>query len=189
MFSLKEGYIETFTGRKFHPDDPEFAIVDIAHSTGNLCRFNGHCHRFYSVAEHSVLTAHLVYGHLGGTREDAFEALMHDAVEAYVSDIPTPYKQYCPGAVKLESDLEEKLRAYYQVPTEKSDICKKADMLALFIEADSLMHSRGEVFSDKMGLKEEAAKLMLYPVVGYMPKDASKLFLHTFHRLAPNPPL
>lgn len=184
MFSREEGFIETYTGRRFHPDEPDFNIIDVAHATSNLCRYNGHCKKFYSVAEHSVLTAHIVRAYLGGTEQEAYEALMHDAVEAYVSDVPAPFKQYCLGAVKLEEDLEVALRRHFQLPKEKGPKCKKADLLALFIEAEQLMFSRGRVFSDHMGLKEEAEKLTLYPIVGYNPIEAKGLFLQTYRKLS-----
>lgn len=50
-------WMQTFTGRQFWPMDPrpeDLDILDIAHALSLLCRFGGHCQRFYSVAEHSV---------------------------------------------------------------------------------------------------------------------------------------
>lgn len=70
----------------FEPTPEMISIEDIAHSLSNQCRFGGHLPRFYSVAEHSVLCA------LHVDEKYAFEALMHDASEAYLLDIPSPIK-------------------------------------------------------------------------------------------------
>lgn len=85
------GFIETFTNKYFPPFDakPELiCLEDIAHALSNQCRFSGHTKRFYSVAEHAWLCSYYAPVHL------AAEALMHDAAEAYLIDIPRPLKMY-----------------------------------------------------------------------------------------------
>lgn len=84
-------FIVTFTGRHFHPFDPspdEVILQDIAHSLALKCRYTGHCSRFYSVAQHSVLVAALV------PVEYRKEALLHDAAEAYLADLAFPLKNH-----------------------------------------------------------------------------------------------
>jgi 5'-deoxynucleotidase YfbR-like HD superfamily hydrolase len=49
----------------------------------------------YSVAQHSVIVSELVEQR-GGDAEDAFAALMHDATEAYLGDMPHPLKHRSP---------------------------------------------------------------------------------------------
>lgn len=69
-------WIQTFTGRQFWPLDPQpdhIDIADIAHALAHDCRFGGHCRRFYSVAEHSVLLSRAV------APEFRLAALMHDS--------------------------------------------------------------------------------------------------------------
>lgn len=88
------GWIQTYTGRKFYPMDPlpsEICIEDIAHSLSNMCRYAGHCDRFYSVAEHCVLLSQ------AAEPIDKLWALLHDASEAYLVDVPSPIKPYIPG--------------------------------------------------------------------------------------------
>jgi len=85
------GFIETFTNKYVPPFDakPEhICIEDIAHALSNQCRFSGHTSRFYSVAEHAWLASYYAPAHL------AAAALMHDAAEAYLIDIPRPLKLY-----------------------------------------------------------------------------------------------
>lgn len=95
-------WIYTASGRKFWPLDPrpeEIDIADIAHALANICRFNGHCRPFYSVAEHSVrvsqqaeLRARGKGLDLKGAREMALWGLLHDASEAYLCDLTRPMK-------------------------------------------------------------------------------------------------
>src|SRR5438552_3035736 len=90
---MKTDWIQTFTGKKFFPLEPnadDICIEDIAHSLSMQCRFNGHSKQFYSVAQHSVLIASWWFGDYPKL---AKYALLHDASEAYLSDIPRPLKQ------------------------------------------------------------------------------------------------
>lgn len=90
MTKPRGDFNETHTNKHMYFFDPRPEMVcleDIAHALSQLCRFNGHTKRFYSVAEHSVLVSHYVPLH------HAAEALFHDAAEAYYGDIPRPLKR------------------------------------------------------------------------------------------------
>src|SRR6266403_91014 len=79
----------TITGIKFHPFNPhpvEICLEDIARGLSKICRFTGQIDPFYSVAEHSVEVMHLV------PQELKLAALLHDASEAYLSDLSRPFK-------------------------------------------------------------------------------------------------
>lgn len=57
------GWMQTYTGRQFHPLDPhadDIDIADIARSLSMQCRYNGQVRRFYSVGQHCVLVSELV---------------------------------------------------------------------------------------------------------------------------------
>ncbi|WP_210202651.1 hypothetical protein [Sinorhizobium sp. BJ1] len=96
-------FMQVASGRKFWPMDPrsdEVFIEDIAHSLSLQCRYAGHCLRFYSVAEHSVhLARHLRWQGV----DVSLWALLHDASEAYLVDVPRPVKPYLPGYKEAES--------------------------------------------------------------------------------------
>lgn len=82
-------WIQAFPAHQFWSLDPRFDevhIESIAHSLAMQCRYAGHCLRFYSVAEHCVLLSRQV------EPRHALWALLHDASEAYLVDVPRPVK-------------------------------------------------------------------------------------------------
>jgi hypothetical protein len=79
----------TFSGRTVDLERPDFArfeIEDVARPLAFQCRFVGNTTAFYSVAQHCVLASRLC------PPQDAYDALMHDAEEAFTGDWPTPWK-------------------------------------------------------------------------------------------------
>ena len=87
-------YIQTLSGRRVNPFDasPEdIDPADIATALSNLCRFGGHSSAFYSVAQHSVIVSDLLAA-TGASPDAVMAALLHDAAEAYLGDLPHPLK-------------------------------------------------------------------------------------------------
>ncbi len=106
-------FIKTFSGKHFYYDKinkDDIVINDIAVSLSNICRFAGHLSHFYSVAQHAVLCSQLV------PQEFAFEALMHDATEAYCQDIPAPLKRLLPDYKRMEEKIDAVIREKYGLP-------------------------------------------------------------------------
>lgn len=106
----KGDWMQTFTGRQFWPLDPDpahIAIEDIAHALAMSCRYGGHSLRFYSVAEHSVLMARWLasYPRPWGSTAIPLWALLHDASEAYLADVPRPLKRHLPGYKEAEAKV------------------------------------------------------------------------------------
>lgn len=95
--SVRRGdWIQTFSGGQFWPLDPrpdEIEVIDIASGLAKECRFAGHCLRFYSVAEHSVL----MYRAAKARSVDARvlrAVLFHDGSEGLgLRDMPRPIKR------------------------------------------------------------------------------------------------
>lgn len=174
----EELWIETASGRRFYFNKPEFHIDDIADASSRICRFTGHCRMFYSLAEHAVLVADLMYRLKLG---DPLEGLLHDAHEAYIGDVSSPLKALLPDYRKLEQSIEAALRRDYGLPAIKTDGCKQADWLALFIEAENLLPSHGAGWIAPPGIAEQAAKLRYrFPVYAMSCFSAERKFKQRF---------
>lgn len=154
-FYKDEGvWVETPFGI-FRPAAPKYDIRDIAYALARNCRFNGHVSHFYSVGAHSLNVAHLMQ--LWGG--DPLEGLLHDGTEAYLSDVPSPFKSLIPDWRKLDKFMETELRKQFGLPETKSELCAKADWYALFIEANWLMPSHGEKYEDPYKFRAPAIAL------------------------------
>ncbi|AOR76534.1 hypothetical protein [Novosphingobium resinovorum] len=139
-------WMQTHSGRRFFPIDPradEVFIEDIAAALGKLCRFNGHCRGFYSVAEHSVLVSMVV------PREDALAGLLHDATEAYVADVIRPLKPYLAGYAEIEHRVWLAVAEKFGLAPELPESVKIADNAVLLREADEIMAQPPELWNVK----------------------------------------
>lgn len=68
-------------------------LGDIAHALAQICRFNGHTTRFYTVACHSMGMAQYAANKKLPT-ELVLKCLLHDAKEAYYGDITRPVAEF-----------------------------------------------------------------------------------------------
>lgn len=146
-------WVQTFTGRAAWPLDlrPEdVCIDDVAHALALQCRFAGHCREPYSVAEHSVRVARVVDGHplldAGSYRyrfEMTLRALLHDAAEAYVVDLPRPVKldRALAGYREIEKDVDRVVvnALMTTICVHDYSIIREADDILLATEARDLM--------------------------------------------------
>jgi len=129
-------WIQTYTGKQFWPLTPRVEDVDvrdIAHSLSLQCRFNGHCRMFYSVAEHSVRVSRAVSPSM------APWGLLHDAAEAYLTDLPRPVKATLTGFQDLEESVLEVIARAFGLPWPMPEAVRAADDALLATEARDLM--------------------------------------------------
>lgn len=92
-----------------NPDPESIEVCSIAAALSKVCRFGGHCPRFYSVAEHCVHATSLACSQ--GYAGDALVAIfLHDAAEAYIGDMVKPLKvlmsQYGEAERRIEAAIE-----------------------------------------------------------------------------------
>jgi hypothetical protein len=133
-----DDYIETFTGKKFHFLDPqpeEIDIIDIAHSLGMQCRYTGHARTFYSIAEHSIIVSDLC------SPEAQLWGLLHDASEAYLTDVASPIKQFLGRYRDMEQNLMNAIATKYGLSIEMPEEVHTADRIVLLAEAEVLITS------------------------------------------------
>jgi hypothetical protein len=103
----KDPYIRTSSSQRFfvtNPEKSEIKLEDIAHGLSMLCRYNGQCSQFYSVAQHSLIIASKV------SKKAGMYALLHDASEAYLGDVTSPLKHS--ESFTLYRELEKRTTAH-----------------------------------------------------------------------------
>ena len=115
------------------PEQSDFSVYDIARGLSNTCRFGGQCASFYSVAEHSVLMSECV------AEEHAFEALMHDAAEAFICDMPKPLKMLLPDYQSVEARVEHAISERFGYPRTMTAAVKQMDIRMLAAEQLQVM--------------------------------------------------
>jgi hypothetical protein len=162
------------SGATFDFDDPwtsEFTIQDIAHGLSNVCRFAGQCRVFYSVAEHSVLVSEVATGY-------EYQALMHDAAEAFIGDITRPLKQLLPEYRRIEAEIERAVFARFGVPTPIPQEVKRADLSVLAAEQAQLLSPGADGWARTAGVVPA-------PIVvrNLLPTEAEQRFLGRFSQL------
>jgi hypothetical protein len=180
----RSGYwLTTYSGKQFFPQDPrpeDICIEDIAHALSIEPRFGGHLPEPYSVAQHCVLVSDLVEKVLGGNGSEQKWALLHDATEAYLKDLPLPVKK-CVGAryADLESHVSLAIEGHFGLKGDLPEKVKLADTMALGIERRDLFPVSHQHF---WSLVDD---LELPPIsIGYLHwRDAKAAFMRRFVEL------
>jgi uncharacterized protein len=130
-------WLQTFSGRQFYPLDPredDVHIEDIARALSLQNRYAGHTKFPYSVAQHCLIMSDLV------PVEFAFEALMHDASEAYLCDIPRPIKPFLTNYIEIEDRLMEVISKKFNFTYPMSPEIRFADTRMVYTEKKWVVH-------------------------------------------------
>ena len=126
--------IRTYTGKCFDIIDLKpnsISEMDIAHALSHTARFAGQTFQFLSVAQHSVMISEMV------PEEHALAALMHDASEAYLGDMPSPFKKLLPDYKNLEASIMKAIAKKFKFKYPLHHCIKEADQGILQQEWDS----------------------------------------------------
>ncbi|MCK5018914.1 MAG: hypothetical protein KAS32_17765 [Candidatus Peribacteraceae bacterium] len=156
------------------------SIHTIAHSLAHQCRYNGHCNKFMSVAEHSIYVANRVDDLSDGNSGAVMYALLHDASEAILCDIPTPIKRL-PGAEwyrelekKIQAALVDRFMGSYSI--EAVRMTEQADLEMLATEKEQIMSAPPH---DWGSLPEP----LEVEIQGWPPRRAEQVFLELYGAL------
>ena len=169
-------WIQTYTCKKFDINnftDFDFCIEDIAHALSNQCRFSGHVKKFYSVAQHSVLVS------FNCDPVFALQGLLHDASEAYLLDIPSPFKSTSifEEYKKKEKAVQSLIYKRFNVPIDEHPSVKDSDRKLLATEARDFM-------SPKHPDWNYPVEPLIHKIKPLVPTQAKKQFLLRFKELS-----
>lgn len=168
-------FIGTASGKSFHflnPQEDEICISDISNALSNLCRYSGHVNKFYSVAEHSCILADIVFMETG-SKEQALSALLHDASEAYLVDVPRPIKPYLVGYEEMEHKVQSVILKKFNAKP-MNDFIKFLDCNIVRNEAEVLF----DIIPDWV---VHYQKLQNINIICLSPIEAKELFLNRYN--------
>lgn len=169
--------ILTSTGKWFDvlkPDPSLIDIQDIAGALSKLCRFGGHCREFYSVAEHSILAAEMMRQRYANNPILIRWALLHDASEAYLVDIPRPAKRQLNEYIKIEDEIQRAVAERFCLPWPMPQEVHEIDHSILSLELRAYMPLQPNHLLPPLPLLGLADGL---PAETLLPTNAEKLFL------------
>ena len=176
----KVGFITTYTGAHFYPTEPKMEnihIEDIAHALSYICRGNGHVKNFFSVGQHCVNCA-LEAMARGYSRRVCLACLLHDAGEAYMSDVPRPIKVGMPQYRDWEDAV---IRMVYEKYL-GSDLTEEEAKLVKLVDDDMLYFDMQVLLGWKQ--EEEPPEMMSIFSQEYVPFiEVEEQYLEIFREL------
>ncbi len=173
-------YITTYTEEHFYPTAPEadkLKVEDIAHSLSLQCRGNGHVKFFFSVGQHCINCAKEAEAR-GYSPRTVLACLLHDASEAYVSDVPRPFKKELPSF----SEWEDKILDVIYEKWLGSPLTEEEAKLVKLVDDDMLYYDLKVLLNEQMDCPEPKLCVELqYHVRPF--KDVEREYLALFDRL------
>lgn len=130
----------------FDTNPEDINIEDIAHALSMIPRFGGHLPKFYSVGEHSLYVFRYVKKQYPNDYQLQLQALMHDATEAYLLDMPSPIKHRMPEYMAIENKLGAVIATKFGFEYPFHPVIKEADRSLLQKEWDALILGKDENF-------------------------------------------
>lgn len=184
-------YIRTSSGVKFYPLNPDpqgILIEDIAHALSLLCRGNGHVKVFFSVGQHCIHCAKEAEQRGYSTRL-ILACLLHDASEAYLSDITRPVKQHLQDYCRYEEHLLEVIYKKFlgsPLSQEEQKFVKIIDDDMLYYDLRDLLNEFvNESINESVGEQEPRTAPVMYSSFSYKErpfKEVEEEYLSLFRK-------
>lgn len=175
MSNITTYYNHNFNPTTAVPDDID--IRDISHSLSLLCRAGGHIPHFYSVAQH-CLNCLCEAKHRKLSTRVQLGCLLHDAGEAYLSDITRPVKQCLAEYRVFEERLQNMIFDKWIIPP-----LTAAEKEQIFDIDDALLYHEFATLTGKY-LFEKAPPLLCTPDFSLVAfEQAEQQFLAQFYDL------
>jgi hypothetical protein len=116
---------------------------------------------------------------MGAGLEIQFAGLMHDAAEAYLSDMPTPIKRAMPTYREAEARVDALVREYFGVAVgpDIDEAVKVADMGVFAMEVRDLMGNPDDWDSTK-GCRPQS-----WEIISWAPEVARTRFMARYEEL------
>lgn len=143
-------YITTYTKVHMTPLEPkaeDIRIEDIAHALSLMTRANGHFPEFYSVGQHCIACYEEACAR-GYSVRLSLACLLHDAAEAYLSDVTRPIKKSMAYFNEAENRLLHMIYTIFlgnDITEEEEELIKNVDDTLLYHE---FFHYMGERLHD-----------------------------------------
>lgn len=157
--------MNTYTGRRFDPlqmKPEDVSLRDIAHALSLLCRGGGHMKYFYTVGLHSLNCAREAAAR-GWSDRVVLACLLHDASEAYISDIIRPVKAHLSNYLEIEEQIMKTILTHFHLQDltpEEHAMWRQIDDDVLSQELKILMNGEHEMvpvpLSSKPDFRERA---------------------------------
>ena len=130
-----------------NPDPELIQITDIAHALSLTCRGNGHVKNFFSVGQHCINAAKEAAAR-GYSKRIILASLLHDASEAYMSDVPRPLKRLLPEYVTAEDRFLDLIYEKFlgsSLTEEEAAVVKRIDNDLLYFDLKFLLNETLDV--------------------------------------------
>ena len=154
-----KGCIRTNSGLYINVFDPKpevICIEDIAHAEAAIPRFAGHLNKHYSVAQHSLMAAELA------TPKNRKAALLHDATEAFMLDMPTPIKNQLPEYKLAEDRLMAVIAEKFGIQFPFDPEIKEIDKYLVNLEWEKLVRNPDKEFKCLTAIQAKKEFLRVY---------------------------
>lgn len=172
--------IYTFSGVSFSPLSPSMDDIraeDIAHALSYICRANGHFKSFYSVAQHCLSCVDEAAAR-GYSPKIQLACLLHDASEAFISDITRPVKRELTEYKAIEKRLQDVIYRRFGIDSTDDTI------MSAVSEIDDAMLYHEFLALGGLALFESAPEIITVPDYSFIPFDQTeKIYMETLNKL------